>query len=108
MSSACGCEHETGTVYVVSVSGPKMYTLTKKRWMVRAAENTQLYQIISVDGNTLRYQAKTVTGELYDAFDLIKQEGKPNTLIERMPEGAPERNYDNTLAKPIDESIKVY
>lgn len=101
-------EHETGTVYVVSVSGPKMYTLAKKRWMVRAAENTQLYQIISVDGNTLRYQAKTVTGELYDVFDLIKQEGKTNTLIERMPEGTPERNYDNTLAKPIDKSIKVY
>lgn len=37
---------EDGIVYIVSVSGPKMYDLTDDRWMIRSAENTQLYHII--------------------------------------------------------------
>lgn len=85
--------NESGTLYVVSVSGPKMYDLNqenKKFWMARAAEDTQLYQIITVDGNKLRYEARTVTGELYDAFDLEKQGNKVNRLVERTPK-TPER-----------------
>ncbi|SFT67092.1 Calcineurin-like phosphoesterase [Algoriphagus locisalis] len=72
-----------GPVYVVSVSGPKMYNLTFDKWMDRAASNTQLYQIISIEGNQLRYGAYTATGDLYDAFDLIKEEGKPKEFIDR-------------------------
>lgn len=52
-----------GTVYVVSVSGPKQYKLTSKRWWRRAAENTQLYQTIDVDGDTLRYEARTAASD---------------------------------------------
>ena len=76
---------ESGTVYVVSVSGPKMYNLDKEPWMKRAAEDTQLYQTISIDGDRLIYQAKTATGELYDAFDLLKRDGQPNQLVEKAP-----------------------
>ncbi len=71
-----------GTVYVVSVSGPKMYGLTSDRWAVRTAEDTQLYQLITVDGDTLAYEARTATGRLYDAFTLKKRVGQPNELIE--------------------------
>lgn len=81
---------ESGTVYVVSVSGPKMYDLKREPWMQRAAEDTQLYQILSVDGDRLRYEARTVTGEVYDAFDLMKQPSKINRLVERTPR-TPER-----------------
>ena len=35
-------DNESGTVYVVSVSGPKMYNLEQEEWMQRAAEDTQL------------------------------------------------------------------
>lgn len=79
-----------GTVYVVSVSGPKMYDVGREPRMKRAAANTQLYQIISIDGDELRYQARTAVGELYDAFTLKKQDGKPNELIEQIPD-TPER-----------------
>ena len=95
-----------GTVYVVSVSGPKQYKLRKDRWMTRGAENTQLYQIITVSGDTLHYRAMTAVGELYDAFDLIKQMSKPNKLIDRAPQ-SPERRWDNTLEKK-DKDDKVY
>jgi hypothetical protein len=81
---------QTGTVYVVSVSGPKMYNLDRKDFMKRAAEDTQLYQIIHIDGGTLRYEARTAIGEVYDAFVLKKRPGQINELIEETP-ATPER-----------------
>lgn len=77
---------EIGTVYVVSVSGPKMYDITKGEFAKRVAEDTQLYQIVSIDGGVLSYKAFTATGRLYDAFTLKKRDGKPNELIELLPE----------------------
>jgi 3',5'-cyclic AMP phosphodiesterase CpdA len=77
-----------GTVYVVSVSGPKMYQITRADWAVRTAEDTQLYQIITVDGDELRFEARTAVNRLYDAFVLKKRVGQVNQLIELLP---PER-----------------
>ena len=74
-----------GTVYVVSVSGPKMYDLMSDAWAVRTAEDTQLFQIITVDGGELRYEARTATNRLYDAFTLRKREGRANELLETLP-----------------------
>ena len=71
-----------GTVYVVSVSGPKMYEITKGGYAKRVAEDTQLYQIIDINDQFLRYRAYTATGDLYDAFSLEKRRGQPNKLIE--------------------------
>ncbi|MBX3745822.1 MAG: metallophosphoesterase [Verrucomicrobiae bacterium] len=76
---------EIGTVYVVSVSGPKMYAQEHTDWAVRRAEDTQLFQVITVDGDELRYQARTATGRLYDAFTLRKRPGRPNALLESLP-----------------------
>lgn len=80
-----------GTMYVVSVSGPKMYEVSDDPWMDRKASNTQLFQTITIEGDELHYQAFTATGELYDAFQLQKREGKPNALINRIP-NTPEKN----------------
>jgi acid phosphatase type 7 len=81
---------QTGTVYVVSVSGPKMYNHSHNPVMKRAAEDTQLYQIIHIDGETLRYEARTAVGEVYDAFVLKKRPGRINELVEHVP-STPER-----------------
>jgi hypothetical protein len=78
-------------MYVVSVSGPKMYRLRREPWMQRVAEQTQLYQVITVDGDRLAVEARTADGELYDAFDLVKQRGRPNRVVDRIPRGVPER-----------------
>jgi hypothetical protein len=81
----------SGTVYVVSVSGPKMYELGEQStWAGRRAENTQLYQIVHVEGERLRFEARTVVGEIYDAFDLVKQENGRSRLVDRAPR-TPER-----------------
>lgn len=113
--SGVNMRDRTGTVYVVSVSGGKMYELRPNGWedfeaeRDRAAENTQLFQVIHVDGDTLSYGAYTATGELYDAFDLIKSEdGGPNQFVERKDEAIPERRHGNTIAyeDELPEKIK--
>jgi len=78
---------EIGTVYVVSVSGPKLYGFdpAKEGYAVRVAENTQLYQVIEVDYYELRYKAYTATGRLYDAFVLKKRSNQPDLLQELLP-----------------------
>ncbi len=72
----------SGPVYVISVSGPKQYEVNAP-WAKRYGENVQLYQIIHVSADTLRYESRTVTGELYDAFDLVKQEDGAARVVER-------------------------
>ena len=64
-----------------------MYDITKptRDEFQRVAEDTQLFQIITIDGNELRYQARTATGQPYDGFTLKKQAGQPNELIEQVP-----------------------
>ena len=81
---------KNGTVYVVSVSGPKQYQVDRQPWMQRLAERTQLFQVIRVDGDRLHYESRTARGVLYDAFSLLKQKDGPNQLINQIPD-APER-----------------
>ena len=78
---------DAGTVYAVSVSGPKMYESQDQEWMVRRGEYTQLFQIITVSEDTIKYEAYTPIGSLYDAFDLIKKKGKKK-LINRVPKSS--------------------
>jgi hypothetical protein len=80
----------SGTMYVVSVSGPKMYDVSNDPWMDRKARNTQLFQIITIHDDILSFQSFTAHGELYDAFELEKRKNKPNKLINQIPAG-PER-----------------
>ena len=78
---------ETGTVYVVSVSGPKMYNVRQaaKETMQKTGQNKQLYQIISVNGSRLKYEAFLTTGELFDSFELQKNPDGTNIII-HLPE----------------------
>lgn len=63
-----------GTVYVVSVTGPKFYRINPQHEQLMAKIDTgkQLFQVIEVDRDTLRYESWTVTGERYDTFTLTK------------------------------------
>ena len=67
-------ENEQGTVYVVSVSGPKMYTVNSQytELMAKVGGNVQLFQVISIDGGKLAYRSYTAAGALYDSFELAK------------------------------------
>jgi len=64
-----------GTVYITSVSGPKQYELDPEQVKTyssdgysldKAAEQTQFFQVITIDKNRLTYVAYTTLGEEYD------------------------------------------
>jgi hypothetical protein len=71
----------TGPVYVVAVTGPKMYDAGEGNWTDHGAEvrvqraDTQTFQTVSVDGDTLEYRARTADGGVVDSFTIVKGEG---------------------------------
>ena len=71
--------------YVVTVAGPKQYRLSDeaRSTMNPVGEDTQLFQVLRVDPQHLRYEARTVTGRLYDAFELRRDAagGKQRTEL---------------------------
>jgi 3',5'-cyclic AMP phosphodiesterase CpdA len=78
---------DAGTVYVVSVSGPKMNEVGKDRsWATRTGANLQLYQVVHVSPQSLRFEAKTVSGHLFDAFEITKSRNGRRRFIDRKPE----------------------
>jgi len=97
---------QVASVFVNSVSGPKMYEFRENGWDVyrpegarlrRKAENTQFFQVVRIEGRRLTYRAFMADGELYDAFKLIKGEDGAKTLIGRESELGAERRFENTL-----------
>jgi hypothetical protein len=81
-----------------------MYNVTPKPFMVRMAEDTQLYQVIHIDGMKLRYEARTATGELYDAFMLEKTIGEPNRMTE-VSDLMAQRLRSNKAAAPTAPAV---
>ena len=66
------------------MAGPKQYRLSARArdTMAPVAEDTQLFQVIRIDGARLRYESRTATGRLYDAFELVR-EGRATRLVEQ-------------------------
>jgi hypothetical protein len=75
-------------VFVVSVAGAKQYRLSDeaRATMRPVAEDTQLFQVIRIDGARLRYEARTATGRLYDAFELVDGGSTGKQLVD-LPQG---------------------
>lgn len=72
---------DLSTIYVTSVSGPKQYqldTVQMKAYKAqdyqldKAAEQTQFYQVITVEDNTLTYIAYDALGKEYDRATISK------------------------------------
>lgn len=82
-NGADAAQSSSGTVYVVSVAGPKMYDLEAQPFMQETAERTQLFQVITVDADRLIFNAYTAQAAPLDAFTIRKRSGAPNELIER-------------------------
>jgi hypothetical protein len=74
-------ENDFTTMYVTSVSGPKQYELDEEQLKAyekdgytldKSGEQTQFYQVITVENNSLTYIAYTATGEEYDRAVIVK------------------------------------
>jgi len=87
---------EPGVVYATSVSGPKMYELNRmgRPFMARMAANLQLFQVVSVIEDSLRYDAYTADGKLFDSFELQKTAPEATKLIDRAPKDEHPREED--------------
>lgn len=66
-------KNHNSPMYVVSVSGPKMYE-GEVNWAKVNGNNKQLYQVIDVDYEKIVFRAYLANGELFDAFVLVKDE----------------------------------
>lgn len=87
-----GKEMAGQTVYMVTVSGTKMYKANDEPWKVRSEANTQLYQRVRVERDRIRVEAFSAAGELLDAFTLEEKNGvrrlidhRPKSLERRRP-----------------------
>lgn len=80
-----------GPVYLISVTGSKMYGLHARSLdqADRVAEDTRLFQIVDVTPERIAVRAHLATGELYDAFDIVRQRNGRNRLVEQV-RGLPE------------------
>lgn len=67
-------------MYVVSVAGAKMYESDADSWSDIHASDIQLYQHISFTGSTMSYKSFTAEGELFDSFQLVKNEKGVNVV----------------------------
>lgn len=98
---------QAGTVYLVSVAGPKMYLVADqaRRAMQKVAEDTQLYQVLDFGSDVLRYQSWTASGKLYDSFELQRMPDGSKQLQEPDPAKLmPQRRCGNPNQATVDEN----
>jgi hypothetical protein len=61
-----------GTIYLLAVSGTKYYDQDPNENFEVGYENLSTYQILRIDGGTLRYEAYDIDNKLVDEFTLQK------------------------------------
>ncbi|WP_282037761.1 metallophosphoesterase family protein [Saccharicrinis aurantiacus] len=99
-----------GPAYVVSAAGAKMYSFNFEDWADRLATNTQLYQVIDIDGDELVFSAYLVDGEMFDQFKLTKQTEGENIYTTNYPRQAEDRMELGKRARKgmSEEDIEAY
>ena len=85
---------EPTPVFVVSVAGAKQYRLSDeaRKGMKPVAEDTQFFQVLRFNEGRMRYEARTATGRLYDAFELVDEGSDGKRLVEVLEGRIDERN----------------
>ncbi len=74
-------EKSVGTIYVVSVSGPKQYAQDAEKWWDVGLTNTQLWQTVSINGSELTFKAFDATGKLVDQVVIRKKNNGAKELV---------------------------
>ncbi|MGN9911032.1 fibronectin type III domain-containing protein [Phytohabitans sp. LJ34] len=76
------------TVYAVSVSGGKMYDVDGSVWtgngadIMSKSQDTQLYQLVDVTADTIRYEARYANGQHHDGVLIRKNDDGERTVNE--------------------------
>ena len=69
-----------GTIYVVSVSGQKMYRQDAEPWWKTGFANTQMWQAITIEGDKLLFRAYDASGSVADQFVLTRMKNGSNRI----------------------------
>ncbi|WP_175494063.1 purple acid phosphatase family protein, partial [Herbiconiux ginsengi] len=82
-----------GPVYAVSVVGSKMYSNAGPRlWTENDAHlkklkgDVELYQLIDVAGDTLRYESRTADGQYFDGLTIVKNDSGKAVTDDEAPQ----------------------
>lgn len=108
-----GAKKQSGPLYFLSNSGPKMYDTNFADWMERVGTNVQLFHVINVEGNELEILTYLVNGELYDHVELVKLKNGDKKFKEVNIDGVEERLEFSTASfgadiDPSPEYVKTY
>ena len=78
------------------MAGAKQYRLSERAraQMAPVAEDTQLFQVLRVARGELRYEARTATGRLYDAFSLVGDRASGRRVVEHVEGRIPQRGCE--------------
>ncbi len=76
---------QQGAVYVVSHASPKLYDIGFSSKMDKLATNTQMYQLVDVSNDSIRYRAYTSDGTPFDGFTIHKDAGGHRSVTENAP-----------------------
>lgn len=73
-----------GPVYMISVTGSKMYGLNPRAMTQpdRVAEDTEIFNVVDVEEGKLRLRAYGATGRLYDSFEIVHGADGKKSLVE--------------------------
>ena len=74
-----------GPVYVVTHASPKLYDVGFSKNMDKLATNTQMYQLIDVTSDSIRYRTFTSDGTYFDGFTISKNNSGEKSVKEHAP-----------------------
>jgi hypothetical protein len=105
-----GSGDKQGAVYVVTHASPKLYDIGFSAKMDKLATNTQMYQLIDVSNDSIRYRAYTTDGALFDGFTIHKDQTGNRSVTENAPVNSsnflqPTKSF---LRKSSDSEMKKY
>ena len=93
-----------GAVYVVTHASPKLYDIGFSTKMDKLATNTQMYQLIDVSNDSIRYKAYTSDGAYFDGFTIHKDATGNRKVSENAPKN--NSNYLRPTKSFIQKSSK--
>jgi len=93
-----------GAVYVGSHASPKLYDTGFSEKMDKLATNTQMYQLLDVSNDSIRFRAYTFDGTYFDGFTIHKDAAGNRTVTIKAPRN--DSNYLKPTASFLRKSSK--
>ena len=78
-------KNKQGAVYVVTHASPKLYDIGFSGKMDKLASNTQMYQLLDVSNDSIKFSAFTFDGTFFDGFTIHKDATGVKTVADQAP-----------------------